>query len=52
MHSVRSEQEILILLKIAHPNQISWKSGLFVDDARKKGLWRWKRMRKARETEG
>lgn len=33
VHSVRSEHEILKLLKIAHPNQISWKSGLFVDDA-------------------
>lgn len=42
VHSVRSEHEILILLKIAHPNQISRKSGLFVDDARKKGLWRWR----------
>ena len=52
VHSVRSACEILKLLKIARPNQISWKSGLFVDDARKKGLWRWKRMRKACETEG
>lgn len=33
VHSVRSACEILKLLKIAHPNQISWKSGLFVDDA-------------------
>lgn len=34
VHSVRSACEILKLLKIAHPNQISRKSGLFVDDAR------------------
>ena len=33
VHSVRSEHEILKLLKIAHPNQICWESGLFVDDA-------------------
>lgn len=33
VHSVRSACEILKLLKIAHPNQICWESGLFVDDA-------------------
>ena len=42
VHSVRSACEILKLLKIALPNQISRKSGLFVDHARKKGLWRWR----------
>lgn len=40
---MRSEQEILKPLKIARSNQICWKSGLFVDDARESGtsgLWR------------